>query len=73
MESNDRKVLLSIRDLKQWFPLGKGIYNVSSLAEKIKKGGYEGDFTLEAFQTAEYTDISAFLSDGKARLEQIFG
>lgn len=55
------------------FMLGKGIYNFPSLAEKLKKIGYKGDYTLEAFQSAEYSDISEFLSDGKTRLEQIFG
>ncbi|MCR4725999.1 MAG: sugar phosphate isomerase/epimerase [Clostridia bacterium] len=55
------------------FMLGKGVFNFSALAEKLKKLGYKGDYTLEAFQTPEYTDISDFLSDGKARLEQIFG
>ena len=39
----------------------------------FKKGGYSGDYVLEAFQSAEYTDISAFLSEGKAALERIFG
>ena len=41
MESNDRKVLLSIRDLKQWFPLGKGIYNKAN--DGISIDIYEGE------------------------------
>ena len=41
MESNDKKVLLSIRDLKQWFPLGKGIYNKAN--DGISIDIYEGE------------------------------
>ncbi|MBQ8994231.1 MAG: ATP-binding cassette domain-containing protein [Oscillospiraceae bacterium] len=41
MQSNDRKVLLSIRDLKQWFPLGKGIYNKAN--DGISIDIYEGE------------------------------
>ena len=55
------------------YMIGKGIYDFASLAKKLKKGGYKGDFVLECFQSAEYTDISAFLSDGMARLKEIFG
>ncbi len=55
------------------FMPGKGRYRFDSLAEKLKKGGYKGDFVLEAFQSSEYSDISEFLSEGKARLEEIFG
>jgi len=52
---------------------GDGVYDFSALAERLRKGGYKGDFVLEAFQTAEYADISEFLSVGKERLERIFG
>ena len=55
------------------FMLGDGVYDFSALAEKLEKGGYKGDFVLEAFRTAEYADISEFLSVGKERLERIFG
>ena len=55
------------------YMLGKGRYDFASLAEKLKKGGYSGDFVLEAFQSSEYTDISEFLSEGKANLERYFG
>ena len=55
------------------YMLGKGKYDFAALAEKLKKGGYKGDFVLEAFQSAEYTDISAFLSEGKRELERFFG
>ena len=55
------------------YMVGDGVYNFDSLAEKLKKGGYKGDFVLEAFQTAEYADISEFLTTGKQRLERIFG
>ena len=41
MQSNDKKVLLSIRDLKQWFPLGKGIYNKAN--DGITIDIYEGE------------------------------
>lgn len=41
MQSNDKKVLLSIRDLKQWFPLGKGIYNKAN--DGISIDIYEGE------------------------------
>ena len=52
---------------------GDGVYDFAALAEKLRKGGYKGDFVLEAFQSAEYADISEFLSTGKERLERIFG
>ena len=52
---------------------GKGEYNFAALAEKLAKGGYKGDFVLEARQSAEYADISEFLSEGKRQLEAIFG
>ena len=52
---------------------GDGLYDFITLAERLKKGGYKGDFVLEAFQSAEYADISDFLSTGKERLEHIFG
>ncbi len=41
MQSNEKKVLLSIRDLKQWFPLGKGIYNKAN--DGISIDIYEGE------------------------------
>ncbi len=41
MQSNEKKVLLSIRDLKQWFPLGKGIYNKAN--DGITIDIYEGE------------------------------
>lgn len=52
---------------------GKGKYDFLSLANILKNGGYKGDFVLEAFQTAEYADISEFLYEGKALLERFFG
>jgi len=51
---------------------GDGIYDFSALRNKLEKGGYKGDFVLEAFQSAEYADISEFLSVGKERMERIF-
>ncbi len=41
MESSERKVLLSIRDLKQWFPLRKGVYNKAN--DGITIDIYEGE------------------------------
>jgi len=55
------------------YMLGKGRYNFAALAEKLSKNDYKGDYVLEAFRSAEYTDISAFLSEGKAQLERFFG
>ena len=54
------------------FMPGDGVFNFVALAERLKKGGYKGDFVLEAFQSAEYADISEFLKTGKQRLESIF-
>ncbi len=51
---------------------GDGEYDFITLAKRLKAGGYEGDFVLEAFQSAEYADISEFLRTGKERLERIF-
>ena len=51
---------------------GDGIYDFLTLAKRLKAGGYKGDFVLEAFQSAEYADISEFFATGKERLERIF-
>jgi len=55
------------------YMIGDGVFDFSALAKRLKEGGYQGDFVLEAFRSAEYADISEFLSTGKARLERIFG
>ena len=55
------------------FMVGDGVYDFVTLAKRLKDGGYKGDFVLEAFQSAEYADISEFLKTGKQRLESIFG
>ena len=52
---------------------GDGVFDFITLAKRLKDGGYKGDFVLEAFQSAEYADISEFLTTGKERLERIFG
>jgi len=52
---------------------GDGEYDFVILAKRLKEGGYKGDFVLEAFQSAEYADISEFLKTGMQRLEGIFG
>ncbi len=55
------------------FMVGDGVFDFVTLAKRLKDGGYKGDFVLEAFQSAEYADISEFLQVGKQRLERIFG
>ena len=55
------------------YMVGDGEYDFVTLAKRLKDGGYKGDFVLEAFQSAEYADISEFLRTGKERLERIFG
>ena len=54
------------------FMPGDGGFDFVTLAKRLKEGGYKGDYVLEAFQSAEYADISEFLSIGKTRLEEIF-
>ena len=55
------------------YMLGKGKFDFTALAAKLKKGGYKGDFVSEAFQSPEYADISEFLSDTKRQLGHFFG
>ena len=55
------------------YMIGDGAFDFATLAKRLRDGGYEGDFVSEAFRSAEYADISEFLSTTKARLEQFFG
>jgi len=55
------------------YMIGDGVYDFAALAKRLREGGYQGDFVLEAFRSAEYADISDFLRVGRERLEAIFG